>query len=264
MTPRPKIALSTVSVHLFHIEPGFRAAADLGYDGVEVMVGYHPDSRSSHRLRTLSARYNVPVLAVHAPTLVLTTPVWGVDPMVAVERSAELAVRVGAPTVVVHPPFTWQDPHGRFFDHVRHLEHRAGTIVAVENLYPWRIGRHTIQAHTPTWNVLDMPAAHITLDTSHAAAAGQDSLELAESLGSRLAHVHLADGFHLQGDQHLLPGTGTQPLSELLESLCASGWSETVSVELSAKPFRGREARDAASAAREFVHHHIQTARAAT
>ena len=42
-----------------------------------------------------------------APTLLLTRGVFGPDPWDKVDRSIELAFALGAPNVVLHPPFFW-------------------------------------------------------------------------------------------------------------------------------------------------------------
>jgi len=263
MNASPRVALATVSAHLTNVEPGFRAAAELGYDGVEVMVGYHPDSRDPRRLNALAAQYDVPVVAVHSPSLLLTLPVWGADPLRSAERSVDLAECVGASTVIAHPPFTWQHGSSGFLDHVRHLEHRTGLTVAVENMYPWRFGTRTFQPYAPHWDPTIMSADHVTLDASHAAAAGQDSVEVAAVLGDRLAHVHLADGHTGRGDQHLVPGTGSQPLETLLKTLSSRSWSGIVSVELAAHPFRSAIAWQSAADALAFARRNLDPVTAA-
>ena len=46
---------------------------------------------------------------------------------------------------------------------------------------------------------------------------------MAAELGPRLAHVHLADGTGSAKDEHLVPGRGTQPCADFLETLAAQG-----------------------------------------
>ena len=78
----------------------FQMAAELGFDGVEVMVWTDPVSQDADALRGLSDRYGVPILAIHAPCLLLTQRVWSTDPWAKLVRSQEAAERVGASTVV--------------------------------------------------------------------------------------------------------------------------------------------------------------------
>src|SRR5688572_487296 len=90
-------------------------AAALGYDGVEVMVWTDAVSQDAGALRGLARHYGVPVGSVHAPCLLVTQRVWSPDPWERLRRSAVLAESLDAPTVVVHPPFTWQRDYARMF-----------------------------------------------------------------------------------------------------------------------------------------------------
>ncbi|MCE3613242.1 sugar phosphate isomerase/epimerase, partial [Escherichia coli] len=99
---------------------------DLGYDGLEVMVTNNVTSQDPQALQTLSERYQIPVLAVHAPTLLLTQQVWG-SAWSKVERSVDMAGQLGAGVVVVHPPFRWQSDYAESFNQgVRDLADSSG------------------------------------------------------------------------------------------------------------------------------------------
>ena len=106
--PGAKVALSTASCYPESCTTAFEMAADLGFDGVEVMVWTDPVSQDPVALKGLSDRFSVPILAIHAPCLLLTQRVWTTDPWTKLQRAREAAEAVGAPTVVVHPPFRWQ------------------------------------------------------------------------------------------------------------------------------------------------------------
>jgi sugar phosphate isomerase/epimerase len=58
---------------------------------------------------------------------------------------------------------------------------------------------------------------------------------MVERMGDRLAHVHLADGSGSAKDEHLVPGRGSQPCAELLESLAATGFDGHVVVEVNTR-----------------------------
>jgi sugar phosphate isomerase/epimerase len=91
---------------------------------------------------------------------------------------------------------------------------------------------------------MDYP--HVTLDLSHTAVSGSNALEMADELGGRLAHVHLADGTGVPNrDEHLVPGRGTQPCAPLLRRLAADNYQGLVVLEV--KTFRAatQEARQA-------------------
>jgi sugar phosphate isomerase/epimerase len=87
----------------------------------------------------------------------------------------------------------------------------------------------------------------MTLDLSHTAASGSDALVMADALGRRLAHVHLADGTGVPNgpfpDEHLVPGRGGQPCAELLHRLAADGYSGSVVLEVNTRRAVNREER---------------------
>jgi sugar phosphate isomerase/epimerase len=244
--PSARVALSTSSVYPESCADAFEIASRLGYDGVELMVWTDPVSQDPNALAKLAAHYALPVLAVHAPTLLVTQRVWGRDPWHKLERSCEMALQLGAGTVVVHPPFRWQKEYAAVFaDGVEELAGRHGVEVAVENMYPWRYGQREMLAYLPDWDPIPQPYRHVTLDCSHAATAGGDSLAMARALGDRLAHLHLADGLGSSKDEHLIPGRGAQPCAEVLGQLAEWSWSGTVTVEVNTRKCRTRAEREA-------------------
>jgi sugar phosphate isomerase/epimerase len=244
-----RIGMGTTCVYPLGLEEAFRTAAELGYDGVEVMVSRDDATQSAAPLRTLADRYGIPVLSIHAPVLLLTHFVWGRDPQVKLERSAALAAELGADTVVVHPPFRWQSGYAEgFLDIVRQTADRSGVTVAVENMFPWKVGGRSMAAYSPGWNPLGMDCDAVTLDFSHAALSGIDGRRLAQELGGRLHHVHLCDGSGTPDDarvfdEHLVPGRGTQPVAEVLRMLADSGWTGSVVAEVNTRKARTRAER---------------------
>ena len=139
MTALPPIpvVLSSSSVYPEKTPDAFDAAAKLGYDGVEVMVYTDPVSQSGDALARLVDYHQVPVLAVHAPGLLLTQLVWGREPWSKLLRAKDLAERLGAKVVVVHPPFRWQREYAKdFLDGIAAMSAESDVAFAVENLYP--------------------------------------------------------------------------------------------------------------------------------
>ena len=124
MRPAIKVGLSTASVYPLRTEAAFEYSARLGYDGVELMVWAETVSQDVKAVAKMSEDYDVPVLSVHAPCLLISQRVWGANPIPKLERSVRAAEELGAQTVVVHPPFRWQRRYAEgFSDHVCAVEH---------------------------------------------------------------------------------------------------------------------------------------------
>jgi sugar phosphate isomerase/epimerase len=202
----------------------------------------------------------VPILSVHAPTLLLTQRVWGQEPWGKIDRSIELAQAVGADLVVLHPPFRWQrDYAAGFAEGVAARESATGVVLAVENMFPWRARGRELQAYLPTWDPVPQPYAHVTLDLSHTATAGSDALAMARRLGRRLVHIHLADGSGSLRDEHLVPGRGSQPCGALLERLAGQAFGGHVIVEVGTRKRTEAEREDDLAEALTFARTYLQS-----
>lgn len=244
--PSARVALSSASVYPESTAFAFEMAARLGYDAVEVMVGVDPLSQDFEAIKSLIDYHGMPVCAVHAPCLLITQRVWGSDPWLKLQRSAEMAQTLGGDTVVVHPPFRWQRDYAHgFVEGIARLEAETGVAFAVENMYPWRASRREMQVYVPSWNPVDDGYAHVTVDLSHTSTAGDDPIQMVHELGSRLRHVHMTDGTGSAKDEHLVPGRGNQPCAELLELLATQGFSGTVVLEINTRRAASRVARQA-------------------
>jgi sugar phosphate isomerase/epimerase len=244
--PGARVALSTASVYPESTASAFEIASRLGYDGVEVMVWGDPVSQDVGALRRLSEFHEVPILALHAPCLVITQRVWGTDPWLKLVRARDAAQELGAETVVVHPPFRWQRDYARQF--VGGIEHMAGETevrFAVENMFPLRARGREVVPYAPDWDPTQEDFRHFTLDLSHTSVSQTDALEMAATMGDRLAHVHMADGRGSARDEHLVPGRGDQPCAQMLEGLAGAGFDGLVVVEVSTRRVADRAEREA-------------------
>lgn len=242
------VGLSTASVWPLGAAAGFELAAELGYDGVEVMVWVDSLSQDVAALRKISERTGVEVLAVHSPSLLITQRVWSPDPVVRLRRSVSAALDLGARTVVVHPPFKWQRRYSdRFAELVAELEDNTGIAVAVENMFKARppgSGRNSrVSVFRPSIDPTDVGYHNYTLDLSHTAAAGMDAMALAERMGAGLSHVHLGDGSGAPKDEHLVPGRGIAPCAALLDHLATSDFDGQVVLEVNTRRVGSRAER---------------------
>ena len=232
------VALSTASVFPERVPDAFQTAARLGYDGIEIMVTTDPVSQDAAVLARLSEYHGVPVLAVHAPNLLVTQRVWGRDAVGQAGPVPGDGRRSSGPgSWSCIPPFRWQREYARKFEAgLARMSQQSGVAFAVENLYPLRPGSSEVTAYAPHWNPVELDCPHATLDVSHAAVSGSDVQEMAALLSGRLAHVHLGDGTKPGlPDEHLVPGRGNQPCAELLGQLRATGYDGAVVLEVNTR-----------------------------
>lgn len=242
------VGLSTASVWPLRADSGFTLAAELGYDGVEVMVWADPMSQDIAALRRLSRNSGMPVLSIHSPSLLITQRIWSPDPFIRLRRTVEAAEELGASTVVVHPPFRWQRRYGDEFPGlVVELEDTSGIRVAVENMFkvrpPGGNRDSRVSAFRPSIDPTDVGHRHYTLDLSHTAAARMDALALADRMGRGLTHLHLGDGTGAPKDEHLVPGRGDQPCAEMLERLAGNGFAGQIVAEINTRRAASAEQR---------------------
>ena len=223
MAKQWNVGLSSSSVYPESTAVAFELAAQLGYDGIEVMVGTDAMSQDQATLAALVDHYQIPILSIHAPCLLITQRVLGTDPWGKLDKARDVAESLGASTVVVHPPFRWQREYARSFEEgVARMEEVTDVRFAVENMYPWRAGPSALGAYSPDWDIRNQDYRHTTVDLSHTAVSRTDPLEMVADLGDRVAHIHLADGTDSARDEHLVPGRGDQPVSEVLTALAAA------------------------------------------
>ncbi|MCO5987253.1 sugar phosphate isomerase/epimerase [Actinoallomurus spadix] len=244
--PDAPIVLSSASVYPEKTPAAFDLAARLGYDGIEIMVTADPASQDIDVLRRLSDYHQIPITSIHAPCLLLTQRVWGREPWGKLVRSKDTAEKLGAEVVVVHPPFRWQREYAREFEQgLARMQEETDVVFAVENMFPVRARTAEVGMYSPHWNPVDLPYPSVTIDLSHAAVSGSDPLAMADSLGDRLAHIHLADGIGIVNrDEHLVPGRGNQPCAEMLERLAAQRYAGQVVVEINTRRATDREQRE--------------------
>lgn len=246
------VGLGTSSVFPAKLEECFSIAQEAGYDGVEIMITNDKQTRDSDYIKTLVEKYSMPVLSFHAPVLLLTHFVWGTDPEVKLQKSAELAAEMSSDTVVVHPPFSWQGKYSLdFLQIVEKISKNTGVHIGVENMFPWRLRGKEVKAYKPSWQEIIDTTPKITLDFSHAALSGLDSLAIANEIGDQLHHIHLCDGIGKSNpdekdkifDEHLPPGLGNQPVAETLTMLSSKNWKGHVVAEINTRKYKGRAAK---------------------
>jgi sugar phosphate isomerase/epimerase len=211
----------------------FRIVAETGYAGVEVMVTKDIASQDPATMRALAKEHDLTIGAIHAPSLLVTRKVWGTDPIGKIDRAVRVAEEAEVPVVVMHPPYRWQRGYRRWLDEeLPQVEARTGVTVAIENMFPVRMGGRgvTFHANQDLEDLEGLP--HLVLDTSHAAVAEHDLVVVRRRFGERLRHVHLSDNAGRGWDSHLPPGDGVLDLDAFCADLTRSGYAHSVSLEV--------------------------------
>src|SRR4051794_14609533 len=229
----PRVLLSTAAFFARPLAATFELAAECGYTGVEVMVTKDPASQSASVMRDLAAEHGLWIGALHAPALLLTRSVWGTDPIGKIDTATRVASTAKVPLVVMHPPYRWQRAYRDWLlASLPGVEEHTGITAAMENMFPVRVGSRPLMLHANQDLEQLVGIPHLVLDTSHAAVARHDLIEVRQLFGERLRHVHLSDNAGKGWDSHLPPGEGILDLDGFLRDLARSGFDGTVSLEV--------------------------------
>jgi sugar phosphate isomerase/epimerase len=227
------VAFSTGSLHPFGLDRVYGWAAEVGFDGVEVMMDERWDTHQHAYINELTGRHGIPVLALHPP---IYRGAWRLGTEETLVRSARLAGRIGGAVVVAHPPPPGR-PLERWSAGTLAEARGAGVPVAVENMPKNSADRRFSVRRKSCYRSEHLVGlGDVTIDTSHVGASGVGLMEFWEGLRDQLRHVHLSDSDLSGGDQHRLPGTGKLPLKEFLMEVERSGYSGAISLELKPWP----------------------------
>jgi len=222
------------------LRDAFKHIADAGYTAVEVMVTGDPHTQEPHLLGPLAEEYGLSIGAVHAPFLLITRRVWGSEPTGKIYRAVHLAEEVGAPLVVVHPPYRWQVRFRRWLEaSLAGFTARTGVTVAVENMFPIRIrSERGVRFHS-SQGFEDLERfPYLVLDTSHAAVSNLDLREFYGTYRDQIQHMHLSNNAGKGWDSHLpVYEEGVLPLAEFLREVADDGYAGSLAIELDLRPW---------------------------
>jgi len=231
---------STAPFFRHPLRDAFRFIADAGFESVEVMVTGDPHTQEPHLLKPLAREHGLSIDAVHAPFLLITRRVWGAEPTGKIYRAVHLAEEVGAPLVVVHPPYRWQVRFQRWLESsLEGFTERTGVTVAVENMFPLRIRSERGLRFHASQDLDELERfPYLVLDTSHAAVSNHDIRDFYARFRRQIRHVHLSNNAGKGWDSHLpVYEDGVLPLAGFLQDLTADGFAGTVAIELDLRPW---------------------------
>jgi len=165
-----------------------------------------------------------------------------------VKRAIDLAARLGARLITVHP--TPCNGHEWHYDpEVERLEREAlseicadaadhGVIIALENMSSGSIFPHRYSDFSRLLALLkEIAPLGITLDVGHANLAQVSLPDMVRRLGHRIRHVHIHDNDG-SADQHLPVGQGTVDWVSFVKALAAIDYEGFLELE-----FQGYEAQ---------------------
>jgi sugar phosphate isomerase/epimerase len=250
-----RLLFSTGSLYLHDTSYCFQLAAEIGFDGMEVMCDERYSTRDPLYLQKLSGHYNLPILVCHTP-FSARVPGWGKDDdeVGRIYHTLDLATHLEAESIVVHVPrsmgmmtvhlnnrafrLPWRTPYAAVRDWIEYdlprVQAATKVKIGLENMpvkYLW--GRQL----DPTWwnEVETWGRVHtwLTLDTTHWATKGVDPLDAYRAAGGRVCHVHLSN---FDGQEHRLPHKGFLDLGKFLRALAADSFAGTISLELDPQP----------------------------
>ena len=231
----PPVQCSTGPFWAYELELAMDSLAEAGFEEIELMVTRDPSTQEPDLPLKLAKERGIRIASIHAPFLVITKSVWGLDPVVKIERGAEMCKALGCSSMVVHPPFVWERNYAAWLRHdAEAFTAETGVSVAVETMYPkWVAGRR-MRAYR--WlEPADLAAAchQVALDTSHVTVARGDILDAFAKLRAKLIHIHLSNNAGDGRDGHLPLEKGILPIDRFLEELRRTDYAGTVSLELS-------------------------------
>ena len=214
--------------------------------GTEHLVALEeaPDTEAQIEL-ALRALAEVPVAAPQAHAFLAANVAQvdlakGAEDRDRLRRHILLARRLGVRNVVMHPGRRRDVTTRAERAEVRRLNREAfqslgdcagehGVMIGLENLM-------TRDFATPAdmldlLAVIDHPAIGLTLDTSHAHAAGLDVAAVAREFGHHLVALHISDN-NRSGDAHLAPGGGTIDWLAVMQALREVGYAGIFNLEI--------------------------------
>ena len=216
----PILSVSTGPLWRLDVERAFEVVKAAGAEGVEVMVTQSPETQSANELERIAQRYDLPIIAVHAPQLLLTRTVFSTNQLEKVRRTAELCKALDVQTIVLHPPYLWQPRYAMWLVHeLEDFLTESGAQITMENMYPVHVGRRRMRFHRFGHLHSLERFRHVTLDTSHLAVSEEDIVAAYRQLADRVVHVHLSDNRGKGRDSHAPLGRGVLPIEDFVRAL---------------------------------------------
>lgn len=216
----PVLSVSTGPLWRMDTDRAFATVKAAGAEAVEVMVTQSSQTQSPNELERLAQRHDLPIVAVHAPQLLLTRSVFGTNPLEKIRRTAELCNALDVKTIVLHPPYVWQPRYALWLLHeLEDVLDAGGPAITMENMYPVHVGSRRLRFHRFGGLEGLKRFRFVTLDTSHLAVSEENIVDAYRRLDDRVVHIHLSDNRGKGRDSHAPLGKGVLPIEEFVRAL---------------------------------------------
>ena len=247
------------------LRDAFELAADLGYDGVEVMVWTDPVSQDAGgAAAAVASTHGVPV--ARRPRADAADHPAGLGPRaVGQDRPLVRARPRGSgrrrSSCTRRSAGSASTPTG-FVEGVAESRGGPASKLAVENMYPWRARSREMQAYLPHWDPVPQPYEHVTLDLSHTATSGSDALAMV-ARARRPARPPAPRRRHRLRPRTSTwcPGAAGSPAARCSGCSPSAGFAGTVVVEVSTRRCRRAEREADLAEALAFARLHLASAR---
>ncbi len=236
--------------------------AGMGFDYLELAMdppmAHHSSISAGKKEIARALQDNGLGLVCHLPTFVSTADLTDSLRQASVVEmlcSLEVAVELGAEKVVLHPsmvggmgPFVMTKVKSYAFDFISEMvvaARQLNVTICLENMFPRNLLGVLPEDFEQFFRAF--PSLKLTLDTGHAHIAdpkGHCLQKLVEQFGKQIGHLHFSDNKGRR-DDHLAIGEGTINFPQLVRSLKAIGYDDTLTLEVfdkdRAKLVAGRE-----------------------
>ncbi|MGI8774968.1 MAG: sugar phosphate isomerase/epimerase family protein [Actinomycetota bacterium] len=239
MTTHRQVQCSTGPFWAYELAFAMDCLAEAGFTEIELMVTRDRITQEPEIPLKLADERGLRITSVHAPFLVITKNVWGMDPVGKIERGVEMCKAFGATSMIVHPPYLWERDYANWLmNDAERFTNETGITVAVETMYPkWVAGRRVRAYRWLEPAALVAACSHVALDTSHLSVSRFDILDSFEILKPKLEHIHLSNNAADGRDGHLELEQGVLPIDRFLSEVRKSGFAGAISLELSVRRY---------------------------
>lgn len=239
--PHKGLLLSTTSVNVSEAQEAFKIASQLKFDGIELAILHEKESRTATTLRDYEQKYQIPIVGVHSPTMLLAYNIWGFNLYKKIEETIQFTKKFQhTEYVVIHPPFKFTKAAKTFNADIKHLKTKhPDLLLCVENMFPYGFRGHRKEVYGPSWLSSSTHVPDLLFDTSHAGLSGWNLPQMAETWAHKIKVIHLSDArtqTFTKGapivDEHLPIGRGDLPLQDFFSNLIENDWNGYTTLEI--------------------------------